>query len=183
MLTVKIEGKEWWDDEAEEFKRIKPKTIQLEHSLISLSKWESKWKKPYLDEDTQKTSEENLDYIRCMIITPNVDPDIVYSLAPSQIMEITKYVNDKMTASWFRETPGSATRRTGEKVTSDLIYYWMLVHNIPFECQKWHLNRLLTLIRICNVKAEKPKPMSKSQLAASRASLNAKRRAKHHSKG
>ena len=181
MLRITIPATELWDESKEEFINIKEQTLQLEHSLVSLSKWESKWCKPFLGKD-EKTDEETIDYIRCMTITQNVDP-IVYNFIPNDIREqISKYINAPMTATWFNEElkggPGSS-----EQITSELVYYWMISFNIPFECQKWHLNRLLTLIRICNVKNQPPKKISKNTRMSKQAALNAARRKQFNTKG
>ena len=186
MLTLTIGGREYWDDDKEEFVSHKPKTIQLEHSLISLSKWESKWKVPYLS-DKPHTEEESIDYIRCMTLTQSVDPDIYYSITKEQIAEVQAYIDDKMTATWFSEKEEEKRKKNPyggrETVTSELIYYWMIANNIPAEFQKWHLNRLLTLIKVCSIKNTPPEKKNPRQLAAERSALNAARRAKHHSKG
>ena len=149
MLTITIPAREMFDDKTQRFLSTKEQTLQLEHSLVSLSKWESKWNKPFLSKD-EKTTEETLDYIRCMTITQNVDPDIYNGLTSSNIESINKYIDAPMTATTFHNDNQKGRGR--EIVTSELIYYWMISHNIPMECQKWHLNRLLTLIRVCNVK-------------------------------
>ena len=181
MLRITIPATELWDESKEEFINIKEQTLQLEHSLVSLSKWESKWCKPFLGKD-EKTDEEAIDYIRCMTITQNVDP-IIYNFIPNDIREqISKYINAQMTATWFNDErkggPGSS-----EQITSELVYYWMISFNIPFECQKWHLNRLLTLIRICNVKNQPPKKISKNTRMSKQAELNAARRKQFNTKG
>ena len=176
MLSITIPAREVYDDNAGIFIDVKEHTILLEHSLVSISKWESKWHKPYLTSDS-KTYSESLDYIKCMTVTQNVDP-IVYSCLTRQNYEqIFKYVNDPMTATTFSDRDD----RKGPKktVTSELIYYWMIEYGIPFEAQKWHFNRLMTLIRICQIKNSKPQKMTKKD----RAMLNASRRAKLGTKG
>ena len=188
MLTITIPEKRWWDEDKEEFRSIKSTKLQLEHSLISLSKWESKWKKPFLG-NKDLTREESIDYIRCMTITQSVDP-IVYESIDNEIMKkIRSYVDDTMTATTISKPIGetqSPVRK--ETVTSELIYYWMVTANIPWEAQKWHLNRLLTLIEVINVKNEQSKakgPYKKPSRSAlrNRSALNAKRRAKAKSRG
>lgn len=180
MLTVKIPAIERYDEVRNEFIQTKEQILQLEHSLVSISKWESKWCKAFLAKN-EKTNEEMIDYIRCMTITPNVDPEL-YNCIPRNVVEqISAYIQAPMTATWFRDSNKGSNR--GEVITSELIYYWMIAQQIPFECQKWHLNRLLTLIRICGIKNESPKKMSKSALANKNASLNAARRAALNSKG
>ena len=179
MLTLTIPTREYWDEEREEFISSQEKTIQLEHSLVSLSKWEAKWHKPFLSKEP-KTKEEFEDYVRFMTITQNVKPELYRSLTAEHYKKINAYIDDPMTATWFSKERGRTSR---EQVTSELIYYWMIALNIPFECQKWHLNRLLTLIKVCNVKQQPDKKMSKREILANNAALNAARRAKLHTKG
>lgn len=183
MLQITIPAKELWDEAKEEFISTKEQTLQLEHSLVSLSKWESKWHKPYLSNDV-KTDEENLDYIRCMTITQNVDPN-VYNNIPIDIQkEIKEYINDKQTATWFSEDKNSKKEgRSSEQITSELIYYWMIAQNIPIKCEKWHLNRLLTLIKVCDIKNQKPKKMGKKAIMSRNAALNAARRKQMNTRG
>lgn len=179
MLRIEIPSIELFDDETSTFVNTKSAELQLEHSLVSLSKWESKWHKPYLS--SKKTQEEALDYVRCMTITQNVDPE-VYKYIPSVTWrQIEKYINDPMTATKIskRGTGGSV----GRVVTSELIYYWMTYYNIPIECQKWHLNRLLTLINVCTVESKPKEKMSKKDIYAQNRLLNEQRKAKLHTKG
>lgn len=181
MLQLTIPAFEQWDERKETFIKTKGQTLQLEHSLVSLSKWESKWNKPFLSKG-DKTYEETLDYIKCMTITQSVDPNIYNGLTQDHIDQINKYIEAPMTATTFAETKGGKNNR--EIVTSELIYYWMIALNIPLDpCQKWHLNRLLTLIRVCNVKNAPPKKMSKRATVNSYAQLNAARRQQLNSKG
>lgn len=180
MLRVTIPATELWDEVKEEFINVKEQTLQLEHSLVSLSKWESKWHKPFISKDT-KTEEETIDYIKCMTITQNVDPK-VYDFIPSNVRdEIKEYIDDKMTATWFADDKGG--KSNSEQITSELIYYWMIAQNIPFECEKWHLNRLLTLIKVCNIKSQPTKKMSKKALMSRNAALNAARRKQLNTRG
>lgn len=180
MLRITIPATELWDEDKEEFINTKEQTLQLEHSLVSLSKWESKWHKPFLSKDI-KTEEENIDYIKCMTITQNVDPK-VYDFIPNDIREkIKEYIEDKMTATWFNDEKSS--KGGSEQITSELIYYWMITQNIPIKCEKWHLNRLLTLIKVCNVKNQPPKKMGKKALMSQRAQLNAARRKQLNTRG
>ena len=181
MLQITIPGEELFDEEKQEFITLKEQTLQLEHSLISLSKWESKWCKVFLSKQ-EKTYEETIDYIRCMTITSNVNPDVYLRLTQANFREIEAYIAAPMTATYFpKETTGS--RGSSEQITSELIYYWMVALNIPFECEKWHLNRLITLIRVCNIKNQPPKKMSKKDAASRYASLNAARRKRLNTKG
>lgn len=181
MLQIVIPEGEFYDEKNGEFINIKETKLQLEHSLISLSKWESKWCKPFLSQDI-KTEEQNIDYVRCMTINQNVDPKVYYGISPAILQEISDYINAPMTATWFSEDKNKA-KKSKEVITNELIYYWMVALQIPFECERWHINRLLTLIRVCNIKNEPPKQMSKKDLLNRNKSLNAARRAKLGSRG
>ena len=181
MLTITIPAIEGFDDEKQEFVVIaKEQTLQLEHSLVSISKWESKWHKPFISKD-EKTLEETLDYIKCMTITQNIDPEVYNRLTHSNVNEINKYIDDPMTATTFYGN--SQEGRSKEIITSDLIYYWMISLNIPMECQKWHLNRLLTLVRVCNIKNAPPKKRSTYDISCDYAALNEERKKKYNTKG
>lgn len=182
MLIINVPDAEVFDSSKNEFHNIKGQTIALEHSLVSISKWESKWHKPFLHNKDPKTTEEILDYVRCMTLTQNVNPILYKALTKENIEAIMKYLEDPMTATWFskKEEPKRATR---EIVTSEIIYYWMIALNIPFECQKWHINRLLTLIRVCNEKNAPTKKMSKKEILSRNRALNAARRKATGSKG
>lgn len=180
MLQVTIPSAEYFDEKTNEFITVKAQTLQLEHSLISISKWESKWCKPFLGKE-EKTVEEVQDYIRCMTINQNVDP-LVYKAIPLPVYEqIREYINAPMTATWFNNRNGNRPNR--KVITSELIYYWMIAQNIPMECEKWHLNRLFVLIRVCSEKNQPPKKMSKKEAARRQRSLNAQRRAVNHTTG
>jgi hypothetical protein len=178
-IIVALEG-EMFDEESQEFIPRETTTLELEHSLVSLSKWESKHEKPFLGKE-EKTTEETIDYIRCMTVTPNVSENVFSQLSEENILEINAYIEAKMTATWFSDAPGAPQSR--DVITAELIYYWMVVFQIPFECEHWHLNRLFTLIRVCNIKQSKPKKMSRSELAARNRELNAQRRAQLGSSG
>ena len=180
MLQITIPAVEQWDERAQEFVYSKEQTLQLEHSLVSLSKWESKWHKPFLSK-TEKTTEETIDYIRCMTLTQNVKPEVYLNLSAENILQVNAYIEDPMTATTFSEDKDGKKNR--EIVTAELIYYWMISFNIPVKFEKWHLNRLLTLIRVCNIKNSPPKKQNKRGMMAKRAALNAERRAQLHSKG
>ena len=173
MLTITIPASEMFNEETNEFIQCKEVTLQLEHSLVSLSKWESKWKKAFLKKD-DKTIEETLDYIKCMTITQNVKDETYNRLTRQNIQDINNYIEDPMTATTFNDVNHSTPSR--ETTTSELIYYWMIALNIPMECQRWHLNRLLTLIRVCNIKNTPPKKMNKREIMSRNAALNAARR-------
>lgn len=181
MLTIKIPEIETFDEVENRFYRVKATSLTLEHSLMSISKWESKWHKAFLGRN-EKTMEETIDYIRCMTLTQNVDPNVYKYLPANAVQEIIDYIRDPMSATCFgnRNDP----RGSNEPVTSELIYYWMVALQIPFDpCQKWHLNRLMRLIRICEIKNSPPKKMSKSAIYARNRSLNNARRAAMHTKG
>lgn len=175
MLTIRIPAVDFWDESKEEFVSTKEQTLRLEHSLVSISKWESKWHKPFLSKK-EKTIEEILDYIRCMTITQNINPDVYGRLTNDNIARINDYIDDSMTATWFSDE--KRPKASGKVITSEVIYYWMVTLNIPFECQKWHLNRLLTLIRVCNEENKTPKKLSRSEILRRNAALNAARRKK-----
>lgn len=179
MLQLTIPADEQWDESKQEFVYGKEQTLQLEHSLVSLSKWESRWHKSFLSKQ-EKTYEESIDYIRCMTITKNVDPSVYTRLSKEQIEEVDNYISASMTATHFRKEKSGPN---SEPVTAELIYYWMIAHNIPFECQKWHLSRLLTLIRVCNIKNTPPKKRSKRDIMSQNAAINAARRKQLNTKG
>jgi len=180
MLQITIPAVELWDERKQEFITTKEQTLQLEHSLVSISKWESKWCKPFLSKQ-EKTFEETLDYIKCMTITPNVDPEVYNYLTNENIEEINNYINAPMTATYFSDD--KTVKPSREQITAELIYYWMIALNIPFECQNWHLNRLLTLIKVCNIKNQPPKKISKKEIMRRNAALNAARRKQLNTKG
>lgn len=177
MLSIEIPDVEFYNDATEEFVKVKGTTLQLEHSLVSVSKWESKWNKAFLNSN-DKTNEQVLDYIRCMTITKNVDPNVYLYIPADEMKKITDYIEAPMTATWFAD---DSTNKVGgsksEIVTSELMYYWMIALNIPVEFQRWHLNRLLTLIRVCNIKNTPPKKMSKRDIMSRNKSLNEQRKA------
>ena len=180
MLQIYVPGADGWDEKKEEFVSTPGTTLTLEHSLISISKWESKWHIPFLSKD-QKTPEQISDYIKCMTITPNVRPEVYEFLTKENVEDVTNYINDPMTATTITERGGKRISR--EIVTSELIYYWMVSLQIPFECQKWHINRLMMLIQICNIKNQPDKKMGKKSTMQQNAALNAARRQRAHSRG
>lgn len=173
MKTVTIPDQKLFNDATSEFINVKGQTIQLEHSLVSIKKWESKWHKPFLSE-TNMSREEAIDYFKCMTITQNVRDEIYEYMPDSIVKEIEKYIHDPMTATWFAKD----NKQGGDKeiITNELIYYWMIQAQIPFECQKWHLNQLLTLIKVCQVKNQPPKKMTKREAIENTRRLNAARR-------
>lgn len=180
MLQLVIPESELFDEETCTFVKTKKELLQLEHSLVSLSKWESKWCKPFLGRDP-KTNEETFDYIRCMTITQNVDPSVYTRLSNDALSQIDAYINAKMTATWFSDKQPSKPSR--EVITSEILYWQMITLNIPFECQKWHLNRLMTLIKVCDLKNQPPKKQGRKEMISQRSALNAARRSKHQTKG
>lgn len=181
MLEITIPAVEAYDESKEEFVTvINEQTLRLEHSLVSLAKWESKWQKPFLSQQ-QRTLEETIDYVKCMTITQNVDPVVYGFLNNSHIKKINDYIENPMTATTFSKEQGGKASR--EQVTAELIYYWMITLNIPVEFQKWHLNRLLTLIKVCSIKNQPPKKMSRNELLSRNAALNAQRRQQLNTKG
>lgn len=177
MLTIKLKS-EYWDEEKEEFINTDCGEIHLEHSLVSISKWESKWKKSFINSDKQ-IGDELYDYIRCMCKEP-ISLDLVKSMGVGVIQQIIEYINDPMSATTIK-TNGTK-RPNREVITSELIYYWMIALNIPFECQEWHLNRLLKLIEVCNLKND-PKKMGKNEILRQNRDLNAARRKALNTKG
>lgn len=178
MLTIVV-GDESYDEEKEEFVLTNTVTLELEHSLVSLSKWESITEKPFLTQE-DKTTDEIMLYIEMMILTPNYPRGIIDRLSVSNLEEINAYIEAKRSATWFNDRKKT---RPSEVITSELIYYWMTAFRIPFECETWHLNRLFTLIKICNVKNAKEEKLTPQQIAQQNRELNAQRRAALGSKG
>lgn len=179
MLKLYVPKREVFDEATLEFKMIEPKTLRLEHSLLALSKWESKWCKPFLGRD-KKTNEEMIDYIRCMSLD-DIDTTALLGLTQSDVHQISEYISLPMTATTFRDNPNKAPSR--EVITAEIIYYWMITLGIPFECQKWHLNRLMTLIKVCSIKNSPQKKMSKKEIFAQNKALNDARRKRMGTKG
>lgn len=184
MLPIVVPGEEYWDERKEEFIYGKDTKLQLEHSLVSISKWEAKWHKPFFSKrkKDEKTAEEALDYIKCMTLTQNVDPSVYRRLTQENYDEINKYIHDSMTATWFREDKKKSSGGS-QVTTSEQFYSWMVKFGIPFECQKWHINRLITLIRVCEEDSKPPQKMSKNKLASSRTALNAARKKQLRTRG
>lgn len=174
MLKIIVLGEEFYDEVTNTFSTVGDIVLDLEHSLVSLSKWESEFQKPFLGLD-RKTTKEVLDYVKAMILTPEFPEDIILRFSQDNISKVDDYINSKQSATTFRDLPKPPGRR--EIITAELIYHWMVGFNIPFECEAWHLNRLFSLIRVCNIKQSKPKKMSHSELAARNRELNAQRRA------
>lgn len=177
MLTINIPESQLYDEESETFFTTPGATLLLEHSLVSLSKWESIWNKPFLNGKT-KTSEETRSYVAYMNLAPVPSEEVYKKLSDADVKAIAEYIDSSQTATWFKPDP-TASKTSSEAITGEIIYYWMIAHTIPFEAQYWHLNRLITLIKVCN---EKNKPAKRSKmgsndLAASRRALNEQRRA------
>lgn len=182
MLEIIVPGKELFNEETQEFIYTKPRNLRLEHSLVSLSKWESKHRKPFLVAKEGLTKDELIDYVRCMTITQNVPEDVYYSIARDQIEQILRYIDEPMTATWFSVNKQTSSQ-TRETVTSEIIYYWMCAHQIDWKAEKWHLNRLLTLIRVCNAKNGASGKMNRKDIMKQNREINAARRRKMRSSG
>lgn len=188
MLPIDVPGMELWDAKSETFITTKPVHLLLEHSLISISEWESKWERSFLKHGTQ-TREQLTDYVRCMSLTKNVDPDIYKTLPDSVLKKVTEYIQKPMTATYF--PPDERQGGIRDVITAELIYYWMIANNIPFDpCQKWHLNRLMALIRVCSLKnaeanadPKKRRRMNSAEIMRRNAKLNEERLKKYNTTG
>jgi hypothetical protein len=179
VLTIHLQSQEFFDEEKSEFVTVPGVDLELEHSLVSLSKWESIYEKPFLGKD-KKTTEEILGYVRAMIVSENVPEGALSLLTEDDFDKINDYIEAKMTATWFSDKKTPPSR---EVITSELIYYWMISFNIPLSCENWHLNRLFTLIRVCSTKNQPEKKMSKRELMARNRALNEQRRAQYNTSG
>ena len=180
MLQITIPAVEQWDEGKQQFVYTKEQTLQLEHSLVSLQKWESKGCKAFLSK-ADKTIEETIEYVKCMTLTQNVDPNVYNNLTAENISQINNYIGAPMSATVINESKNS--KGGNEVVTAELIYYWMIALQIPPEYRKWHLNQLLMLIKVCNIKNSPPKKMSKRDIMSRNAALNAARRQQHNTRG
>ena len=179
MLKITVPEMEFYDEDNNEFIMFNKQVLQLEHSLVSISKWESKWHIPFLD-GKDKTLEQIIDYVRCMTITQNVKPEVYNRLTEDNLKAINDYIENPMTATTFSDINQRPSR---EIITSEIIYYWMVSFNIPFECQKWHLNKLLTLIKVCNIKNSPPKKMSRQEILSRNRALNEARKKNLNTRG
>jgi len=174
MLELIVSLGDGFNEETSEFVSTDVVTLKLEHSLVSLSKWEAKWEKPFLGTG-DKTEEHTTDYVRMMILGESPAQEVFARISEQNYVDINNYINAKMSATWFSDSEKKT--QTQEIITAELIYYWMIALGIPFECQDWHLNRLLTLIKVCNLKNAPEKQLSPQELAAQNRALNAQRRA------
>lgn len=187
MISIHVKAgpsKEYWDDKKEEFVNIdalvRDYDLELEHSLISVHKWEQKWHIPFISKEPH-TEEQTLHYIKCMTINKSI-PDAVYDhLTSENIKDISDYINDPMTATTVAEIPGQ--KKSRQVVTAEVVYSWMVALQIPWEAQKWHFNSLMKLIEVCNIQNTPPKKMSKNEIMKRNRDLNAARRSKYNTKG
>lgn len=179
MLQIKIPV-EMWDEGKQEFVYLPGQTLELEHSLASLSKWESKMNKPFLSKDS-KTYEESLEYLKCMMLTPDVADDVYDYLMRHKLSVIDEYINSSMTATIL--PPNRGRKGRPEIVTAEVIYYWMIAMGIPSDYEYWHLNKLITLIGVCNVKNSPTKKRSSDEILRDQMALNAERCKQLNSKG
>lgn len=198
MFEITIPGEELWDARRAEFTSTKAVTLRLEYSLVSLSKWESKWHIPFFDDSMEKTPEQMQDFVRCMTVTQGVDPTVYARLTVENLNAIYRYMEDPMTATWFagegrpseKNQNGTAKRRarrrppgTGKVLTSEVLYSRMFQAGVPIECERWHLNRLMTLIRVCQEEQAPPRKMSRKDALRQRRELNAARMKKYGTRG
>ena len=182
MIKILLPEKELYDEVNNKFVYLPSRELILEHSLVSISKWESKWHKSFLNTD-DKSFDEVIDYIKCMCVEELEDENDLYRLSEENVSDINAYIQDSMTATTFSDFSDNKNTKSREIITSEIIYYWMIANNIPFECQYWHLNKLLTLIKVCSIKNSPEKKMSTSEILSRNKALNAARRKKMNSKG
>ena len=180
---IHVPEQEFFNNETQTFLNLKETTFKIEHSLVAIAKWESKWHVAFLDDNVEKTDEMIIDYIKCMTISQNVNPEIYDHLPQETLKEINDYIGDPMTATTFRNVNGSGPG-SGEFITNEIVYYWMIAQNIPLECEKWHFNRLMTLIRVCSEKNQPDKKMmNRRDLLNQNKALNEARKKAMHSRG
>lgn len=182
MFKLVLPAKEVFDETQNRFVQFREQVLQLEHSLISVSKWEANWEQSFLDEKSL-TVEQTVDYVKCMTINPNVNPEVYSRLTNEDLDKVEQYIERKMTATTFGKLPNENPGAKHKIVTSEIIYQWMIRYHIPFECQKWHLNRLLTLIQVCNLETQPQKKMSRKEIYAQNRAINNQRRAKYKTRG
>lgn len=182
MLRLRIPDQELWDPIKERFIDVKGGTLELEHSLESISKWETKWHIPFHDDRKEKTYEQNIDYIRCMTLNEGVNPDVYYYLTEENIKAIDTYINDANTATWFNDK-GKPKRARKDIITAEIVYYWMTVYNIPESYQRWHFNKLMTLLRVAAEKNNESANTKRTDNAAQRRALIAARRKRYGTRG
>ena len=180
MLTIYVGATEHYNEKTQEFVYSGGVPVQFEYSLATLSKWESKFEKPFLGKQ-EKTRDEVLGFVQEMIVSPEIPPAVLQNLTQKNWDDLNAYMNSKQTATWFSDSPEPKTSR--EVITAELIYYWMVTFNIPWEAQHWHLNKLFTLIKVFNAKSEKPKKMTPGEAAARRRQLNEERRKQYGTTG
>lgn len=182
MLRLQIPDQELWDPIKERFIDVKGVTLELEHSLESISKWESKWHIPFHDDRKEKTYEQNIDYIRCMTLNQDVDPNVYYYLTDENVKKIHDYINDTSTATWFNDS-NKPKRARRDVITAEIVYYWMSLYNIPESYQRWHFNKLMTLLRVAAEKSSEGASNKKVDNAAQRRALIAARRKRYGTRG
>lgn len=176
MLKLTLHGEQSWDEKLEQFVYDDVIELELEHSLVSLSKWEAIWEKPFMASE-EKTTEETLGYIEAMCLTPNVPPEVFQALNNDHYKQVNEYINAKMSATWFTEIPGGSKGPSQRDIiTSEIFYYWIFSAQIDIAVENWHLNRLFTLLKVFNEKNAPPKKMRKGDAAAQRRMLNEQRR-------
>lgn len=180
MLKIHVPPKEWYDEKRNEFISFDGADIELEHSLYSISEWESKWEKPFAKDSAMKRV-EFLDYVRCMALN-KVDKLAYLSLTNKNVADINNYIKARHTATWFQKTNAPNGRRS-ETITSELVYYWMIEHGIPFSCDRWNFNRLMTLIEVCNRKNSKPGKRNQNDMLLEQHRLNMERRKRLNTNG
>lgn len=183
MLIIKLPAAEYFDNEQEIFVQYEEVTLRLEHSLVSLSKWEEEFEKPFLDPSQEKTGEEVFGYIRAMVLDDDIPEGVFERFTEEHVQSINAYIERKMTATWFNDAAAPQGPPSREIITAELIYYWIFALQMPYECREWHLNKLFTQIKVMNVKQSKPKKMSPRSAAAERSRLNAQRRAAMETNG